>query len=270
MASKAASKRLGKEYVNMQKESPPYVWACPEETNILTWHYIIRGPPDSPYAGGEYHGVLLFPPEYPFKPPGIKMFTPSGRFQTDKRICFSMSDFHPGSWNPAWSVSTILTGLLSFMLSDEMTTGSVTSKDSDKHIFAAQSHSWNIRQKKFKEVFPDFCTPTPRDLPNMGERERGQSSEAEKVNPASPTPASPSSASNTPPSLAIHAIPKLHNEIPLDGSADSSLSRNTGPAKDVGSGWWFSSWAQVASERWRWGVVLLLAVVVSRISSSRQ
>lgn len=31
-----------------------------------------RGPPDSPFAGGEYHGVLLFPSEYPFKPPGIK------------------------------------------------------------------------------------------------------------------------------------------------------------------------------------------------------
>jgi ubiquitin-protein ligase len=56
-----------------------------------------RGPPDSPYAGGEYHGVLLFPSEYPFKPPGIKMYTPSGRFQQDKRICMSMSDFHPGS-----------------------------------------------------------------------------------------------------------------------------------------------------------------------------
>jgi ubiquitin-protein ligase len=32
-----------------------------------------RGPPDSPFAGGEYHGVLLFPSEYPFKPPGIKV-----------------------------------------------------------------------------------------------------------------------------------------------------------------------------------------------------
>jgi len=25
------------------------------------------------------------------------MYTPSGRFQPDKKICFSMSDFHPGS-----------------------------------------------------------------------------------------------------------------------------------------------------------------------------
>lgn len=41
----------------------------------------MRGPDDSPYAGGEYHGVLLFTANYPFAPPGIKMFTPSGRFQ---------------------------------------------------------------------------------------------------------------------------------------------------------------------------------------------
>lgn len=66
-----------------------------------------RGPPDSAYANGEFYGVILFPADYPFKPPGIKMITPSGRFQPDKKICFSMSDFHPGSWNPAWSVATM-------------------------------------------------------------------------------------------------------------------------------------------------------------------
>ena len=43
-----------------------------------------RGPPDSPFAGGEYHGVLLFPSEYPFKPPGIKVYIMLSSFQ-----CFS-------------------------------------------------------------------------------------------------------------------------------------------------------------------------------------
>ncbi|ETW79170.1 hypothetical protein HETIRDRAFT_324309 [Heterobasidion irregulare TC 32-1] len=159
MASKAAYKRLSKEYVTMQKEPPPFVWAAPDEKDILTWNYVLRGPPDSPFAGGEYHGVLLFPSEYPFKPPGIKMYTPSGRFQPDKKICFSMSDFHPGSWNPAWSVATILTGLVSFMLSDEMTTGSVTTSDADKRTYAARSHIWNIEQRRFKEAFPDVSLP---------------------------------------------------------------------------------------------------------------
>jgi len=176
MASKAAYKRLTKEYVTMQKEPPPFVWAAPDEKNILTWNFLIRGPSDSPFTGGEYHGVLQFPSEYPFKPPGIKMLTPSGRFHPDKKICFSMSDFHPGTWNPAWSVATILTGLLSFMLSDEMTTGSVNSTDAHKRAFAARSHAWNVAQPRFRDAFPEYSAPQIRDLPNMGERERGPSS----------------------------------------------------------------------------------------------
>ncbi|CAL1715367.1 unnamed protein product [Somion occarium] len=187
MASKAAHKRLNKEYVAMQREPPPFVWAVPDEKNILTWNYIIRGPPDSPFAGGEYHGVLLFPPEYPFKPPGIKMLTPSGRFQPDRKICFSMSDFHPGSWNPAWSVATILTGLLSFMLSDEMTTGSVTTSDAEKRAYAARSHAWNLEQRRFREAFPDYCTPTPRDVPNMAQKELGSSSKPQPTQSPSAT-----------------------------------------------------------------------------------
>ena len=112
--------------------------------NSLECHFIMRGPADSPYAGGEYHGTLIFPPQYPFSPPGIKVFTPSGRFQPDRKLCTSFSDFHAGSWNPAWSVSTILTGLLSFMLSDEITTGSIRSSDSEKREFAKSSHAWNL------------------------------------------------------------------------------------------------------------------------------
>nr|GAT42708.1 UBC-like protein [Mycena chlorophos] len=187
MATKAAYKRLTKEYAAMQKEPPPFVWAAPDEKNILNWNFIIRGPSDSVYAGGEYHGMLMFPSEYPFKPPGIKMLTPSGRFAPDKKICFSMSDFHPGSWNPAWSVATILTGLLSFMLSDEMTTGSVTSTDAHKRAFAARSHAHNIAQSRFRDAFPEYSDPQIRDLPNMGQRERGGSSAV----PAQQTPQQP-------------------------------------------------------------------------------
>jgi hypothetical protein len=50
------------------------------------------------------------------QPPSVVMLTPSGRFDVNKKICLSMSDFHPETWNPMWSVSTILVGLLSFMV----------------------------------------------------------------------------------------------------------------------------------------------------------
>ncbi|KAI7898953.1 ubiquitin-conjugating enzyme/RWD-like protein [Cokeromyces recurvatus] len=150
MATKGAYRRLTKEYLAIQKNPPPFITAKPLESNILDWYYVIQGPPDTPYEGGEYYGRITFPAEYPFKPPSIRMTTPSGRFQPDTRLCLSMSDFHPSTWNPSWSIATILNGLLSFMVSDEATTGSIKTGVHEKKIFAARSHLWNIRNPKFR------------------------------------------------------------------------------------------------------------------------
>lgn len=62
----------------------------------------MTGPEDTPYegikllyicalfrtviVGGFYHGKLIFPKEYPFRPPRIIMITPNGRFQTNTRL----------------------------------------------------------------------------------------------------------------------------------------------------------------------------------------
>lgn len=71
----------------MQKDPPAYCYARPMESDVLTWHFILRGPPDTPYAGGEYWGQLMFPSDYPYKPPGIKVHTPNGRFKENEKIC---------------------------------------------------------------------------------------------------------------------------------------------------------------------------------------
>lgn len=71
------------------------------------------------------------------------MHTPSGRFQPSTRLCLSISDFHPKSFNPAWEVSTILIGLLSFMTSEEMTTGSISATESERKLFASRTRWWN-------------------------------------------------------------------------------------------------------------------------------
>lgn len=143
MATQAATKRLTREYASISKSPPPYIVAHPSEKNILEWHYILTGPPDTPYDGGQYWGTLMFPPDYPFAPPAIRMHTPSGRFQPSTRLCLSISDFHPKSFNPAWEVSTILTGLLSFMTSEEMTTGSVRASEQERKLFAQRTRWWN-------------------------------------------------------------------------------------------------------------------------------
>ncbi|OLY78774.1 Ubiquitin-conjugating enzyme E2 6 [Smittium mucronatum] len=79
MASKAAYRRLSKEYIEIKRNPPPYIIAKPLESNILEWHFCLYGPQGTVYEYGEYHGKLRFPSDYPFKPPSIQMFTPSGK-----------------------------------------------------------------------------------------------------------------------------------------------------------------------------------------------
>lgn len=165
--STQAYKRLNKEYKQIQANPPPYIVARPSEANILDWHYVITGPPGTPYENGQYHGRITFPSEYPFKPPRIKMCTPSGRFEINQRLCLSMSDFHEESWNPSWSVATIITGLLSFMTGDERTTGSIVTSVQTKKQLAIKSMEYNTYSNiPFKEVFPDIWQQNLIDLQN--------------------------------------------------------------------------------------------------------
>lgn len=143
MATRAAHKRLTREYATLSANPPEYIIAHPSESNILEWHYVLTGPPDTAYAGGQYWGTLVFPADYPFAPPAIRMHTPSGRFRCSERLCLSISDFHPKSFNPAWEVSTILLGVLSFMTSEEITTGSISATDYERRKLAARTRWWN-------------------------------------------------------------------------------------------------------------------------------
>lgn len=106
-------------------------------------------------AGGVYWGKLIFPSGYPFKPPSILMLTPSGRFAVNTRLCLSMSDFHPESWNPMWSVSSILSGLQSFFYEETPTTGAVQASKEARRLLAAASLEHNARVPLFGALFPD-------------------------------------------------------------------------------------------------------------------
>jgi len=141
--------------MRLKKDPVPYIVAEPLPNNILEWHYLVRGPEKSLYEGGIYHGKLKFPPEFPFRPPSVYIITPNGRFKTNTRLCLSISDFHPDTWNPAWSVGTILTGLLSFMLEKSPTLGSIETSDAEKKSLAIKSIDFNLKDKIVTELFPD-------------------------------------------------------------------------------------------------------------------
>lgn len=172
MADKACVQRLQKEFRALCKEPVPHIVARPSPSDILEWHFALEGSEDTPFAGGVYHGKLEFPPDYPFKPPAIFMFTPSGRFAPNKRICMSMSDFHPETWNPMWSVASILTGLLSFMTDTAPTTGSVSSSAEEKRRLASLSLAHNCQSATFRKMFPDYV-----DKYQASKQAKGQAAE---------------------------------------------------------------------------------------------
>ena len=126
MARRMASSRLRRELVRIAKEPVPGALVAPRESNLLDVFFVLRGDADSVYAGGTYWGKLCFPDGYPMAPPAIFMMTPSGRFEVNTRLCLSMSDFHPETWNPMWNVGTIIMGIQSFMVTEERTTGGIT------------------------------------------------------------------------------------------------------------------------------------------------
>lgn len=152
------TRRLTRELKAIQTNplTDPRVHTTPVENNLLEWHYVIEGSKDTPYEGGFYWGKLIFPKEYPLKPPGVMMLTPNGRFQTGRRLCLSMSDFHPESWNPMWSVSTIITGLISFMVESAPTLGSINTSIAEKKKFAYHSLDFNVKDDTFKKMFPEL------------------------------------------------------------------------------------------------------------------
>eukprot|EP00979_Chaetoceros_neogracilis_P016853 scaffold10038_cov267-Chaetoceros_neogracile.AAC.1 len=134
----------------------PRVYTCPLESNLLEWHYVIEGPSDTPYQHGFYWGKLIFPKQYPLKPPSVMMITPNGRFKINRRICLSMSDYHPESWNPMWSVSTVIQGLISFMVETAPTLGSIDTTPAQKSKFARHSLENNVKDELFRKLFPEL------------------------------------------------------------------------------------------------------------------
>jgi ubiquitin-conjugating enzyme E2 J2 len=155
--SKLCKRRLAKEWKMLNKEPVTCVRAAPNENNILEWHFLIHSLDDDRYRGGYYHGIILFPPDYPYKPPSLKLLTPQGRFQTNTKLCLSITDFHPESWNPLWSVSSILAAVVSFFVEDLSTYGSIRTSKRTKVNLAQKSLEYNVKSSvQFRTLFPDL------------------------------------------------------------------------------------------------------------------
>jgi len=110
-----SSKRITRELNELQRDPPSNCSAGPaNENEIYDWKATIIGPEGSPYAGGLFHLVIQFPPDYPFKPPKVqfvtKIFHPN--INSNGGICL---DILKDQWSPALSIGKVLLSISSLL-----------------------------------------------------------------------------------------------------------------------------------------------------------
>lgn len=137
-----AVKRILQEVKEMQNNPSDDYMSLPLEDNIFEWQFAIRGPRDTEFEGGIYHGRIQLPPEYPLKPPSFMLLTPNGRFETQTKICLSISNYHPEHWQPSWSVRAALVALIAFMpTKPEGAVGSLDYSKEERTALAVKSRT---------------------------------------------------------------------------------------------------------------------------------
>ncbi|XP_066391358.1 ubiquitin-conjugating enzyme E2 32-like isoform X2 [Miscanthus floridulus] len=179
--SNPAVKRILQEVKEMQSNPSPDFMALPLEEDIFEWQFAILGPRESEFEGGIYHGRIQLPSDYPFKPPSFMLLTPSGRFEIQKKICLSISNYHPEHWQPSWSVRTALVALIAFMPTNPGgALGSLDYKKEDRRALAIKSREAPPkfgspeRQKLIDEIHEQMLSKAPsvpQVLPNVPNEE---------------------------------------------------------------------------------------------------
>ena len=96
--SSISVKRIYADMKELRTDPSDQYSAQPREDDLFDWHFTLRGPIGTSFEGGLYHGRILLPTDYPFKPPNIIFLTQNGRFELRKKICLSISAYHPETW----------------------------------------------------------------------------------------------------------------------------------------------------------------------------
>mmetsp|Transcript_35930 Transcript_35930/g.70701 ORF Transcript_35930/g.70701 Transcript_35930/m.70701 type:complete len:292 (-) Transcript_35930:54-929(-) len=237
MASSVAIRRLKREYALLRSNPTPGILVAPTESNFLRCNFIFYGSifhpvreDMNPYEGGVYHGIVVFPPSYPMKPPSILLSTENGRFKVGTKICTSMTDFHPETWNPTWSVRSILVGLASFWNSDEMSTGCMDATEDYRIQRARKSLTSCLSSKDLSMLFPQLEEMRLERECDDGKwppaRTGFNAFVAEKVGALSKTAPKLPSLSKSPSKISTTHLKKTNDEAESGGVCDDSLLRS--------------------------------------------
>lgn len=111
--------RIQKEIKEIRKDTNAGITVEQDPSNVRHLTGSIKGPIDTPYAGGVFYVDIQIPQEYPFVPPKMKFTTkvwhPNISSQTGA-ICL---DILKDQWSPALTVKTAMLSLQALLCSPE-------------------------------------------------------------------------------------------------------------------------------------------------------
>eukprot|EP01090_Pellita_catalonica_P001816 TRINITY_DN11546_c0_g1_i1.p1 TRINITY_DN11546_c0_g1~~TRINITY_DN11546_c0_g1_i1.p1 ORF type:complete len:150 (-),score=6.43 TRINITY_DN11546_c0_g1_i1:164-613(-) len=109
-----SAKRIQKELAEISLDPPCNCSAGPKGDNIYEWVSTIMGPNGSPYEGGIFFLDIIFPRDYPFKPPKVVFRTRiyHCNINSTGSICL---DILKDNWSPALTISKVLLSICSLL-----------------------------------------------------------------------------------------------------------------------------------------------------------
>ncbi|KAG0100221.1 hypothetical protein BGZ93_003391 [Podila epicladia] len=117
-------------------------------------------PEDTEFEGGLYHGRILLPNNYPFAPPSLMFLTPNGRFELNKKVCLSITGYHPEYWQPAWGIRTVLVAVMGFLPTESKgAIGGLDISVEARKALAVRSKAWKCQgcQQTNVDILPDVA-----------------------------------------------------------------------------------------------------------------
>lgn len=116
--SPATLRRIRRELEKMTSDPPPNCSAGPvSEDNIIQWEATIFGPTETPFEGGVFRLEIIFPKDYPFKPPIIRFKTKVYHPNIDRNGNICLDILKASQWSAALTISKVLLSICS-LLSD--------------------------------------------------------------------------------------------------------------------------------------------------------
>jgi ubiquitin-protein ligase len=112
-----AKRRIMRDLHDFHSSNLPGIFVESDENDIGRLLIFIIGPTETPYEGGFFFFELLFPEDYPYKPPAVEIRTTNNQnsfrfnpnFYVEGKVCLSILGTYPGEpWKSIMSLTTCL------------------------------------------------------------------------------------------------------------------------------------------------------------------